>query len=97
MKQYKRTEYRIRLNDVTNAGLLAINLIILQSFIGSRITDTASFISVLCFSISLPLLVCRVLMNLKQNFLGYYLRLLTTRILWYNASGTTFIGTDAAL
>ncbi len=55
-----------------STGLIAISLIILQDFISTGVSDIPIFISLIAFSIALPLLVGAVILYRVQVEYGYH-------------------------
>jgi hypothetical protein len=85
-----------------DAGLIAISLIILQDYISTGISDTPIFISVIIFSLALPLLVgsvfrAKVITETGYRDIEYYKKKFRITFLsgWIGTL-CAFIGVDAA-
>lgn len=63
-------EDKIHPSDIWSGGLIAIGLIILQSFFSSKSIDTAGLISLFAFAIAIPILACNLLTNFVRRKTG---------------------------
>jgi len=67
----KGNEYAIQLHDLYAGGLLVISLVILQAFLSLTPLDLTAVISVVAFSIAIPLLAGILVVNVIENKYPY--------------------------
>jgi hypothetical protein len=89
---------KIKSNNIilVSTGLIAISLIILQDYISTGVSDTPVLISLIAFSIALPLLAGAIMLHKLHISDEYYTDLSPTIPFWVGAL-CAFIGIDAAL
>jgi hypothetical protein len=65
MEEFKK--FKISVGQLVDAGLIAISLIILQDWISLGILDPSSFVSLIAFSVAIPMLVFDLLIRQIPN------------------------------
>lgn len=83
-------------NSVIYGGLIAVGLILVQPFLTAPSLDLPATISVVAFSVAIPMLAGLVLLNKEEIFRRRQVTSLTVRVAQAIAQGSAFTGVVAA-
>lgn len=72
-KADEKYKWQIQLENITSGGLIAISLVILQTFVSATSLDILLLIATCSFSIAIPILAGKLFLNFILSTHDYYL------------------------